>query len=412
VVVTATVNGTAYRDTLALTRLQTGVYETAAKTYPGAALYTVSPLGIGAVNIIGDRTFTVRPRPAAWVLFTGVAPLLTSGQAQARFRATLRDQFQNLTDNVQVDSTTIVQLTQVTVSMSTDATLDDSTRQVSAGVFTMQRTSLGVFLADAHPAFTEAGNYALGVQGVPSTSGTAAFTVRPNVDYRIVFENVPDTLVAGDSLRNVVVRYFDRNDNPTDNSLGRVVYSRSGGSSTATVSMVRTGEGIYALNATQATLSGNYTMSVSGIASVNYEGNRRFVLRSQIPISAVVTISTGAMTSKGANVNLTVQYRDIFGNLADAPSTALLHNEQITSSVASFTLQKSSAGVYTTRATVTEPGMYNITFSVTRPATTTNTTTSTVPTGTITPRFNINPGIATRAVFYNVPAVIDWAMPL
>jgi len=406
VVVTATVNvGTigaiAYRDTLLLTRLQTGLYETTAKTYPGAALYTVTPLGISALNITGERTFTVTPRTAANVLFTGVSPALTSGQAQARFRATLRDAYNNLTDNVQYDSTTIVQPTQVWFALSTDATLDDSTRAVNAGAFTIQRTSLGVFLADAAPAFTQAGHYALGVQGISVTSGTAAFVVRPNVDYRIVFENVPDTLVAGDSLRNIVVRYFDRNDNPTDNALGRVLYTRTGGSSTASLALTRLETGVYAVHSTQATLAGTYNVSVSGISSLFMEGNRRFVLRPAVPTVVEFTISTTHMTTRGSNVTLTLKYTDAFGNPADWLSTVSAVNEEL-ASTATFTLARTVAGTYKTTQLITQPGNYLLTME------------NPPPEAEIigTNNFGCSPGRPVRVRFTNIPTTLTAGEPL
>ncbi|MBL7992586.1 MAG: hypothetical protein JNN25_14200, partial [Candidatus Kapabacteria bacterium] len=401
VVVTATVNGVAYRDTLTITRQQTGVYQTTAKTYPGAALYTVTPLGIIAANITGDRTFTVTPRPAASVLFTGVLPALISGGLQARFRATLRDTYNNLTDNVQQDSTTIVQLAQVYVSMSTDATVSDSTRQANASLFTMQRTSLGVFLADAHPAFTEAGNYALGVQGIPSTSGTAAFTIRPNVDYRIVFENVPDTLIAGDSLRNVVVRYFDRNDNPTDNSLGRVLYARTGGSSTASVALTRLETGVYAVNSTQATLAGTYNLSVSGISSLFMEGNRTFVMRGASPTTVEFTVSTTPMTTRGSNVTLTLKYFDTFHNPTDWQSTVSAVNDEL-ASTATFTLTRIAAGTYKSTQTIVQPGSYDLTLDAPPP--------SIEIIGTN--NFGCSPGKPVRVRFSNVPGAVVAGEPL
>ncbi len=366
VIVTATVQGVAYRDTLALVRTSTGLYDVPAQLYTGAAVYTITPLGIAAANITGDRLFTVLPRPAHSVQFTSLTPSVISGGLQSRFRATLRDAFQNLTDAVQTDSTTIVQPTQAYFSMSTDATFDDSTRQARAGFFPLSRTSLGVFTADT-VRFQEAGKFSVGIMGVGSTSGTAAFSVRPNVDFRVVFENVPDTLVAGDSLRNITIRYFDRSDNPTDNGIGRVVYARSGGSSTATVAMSRVATGVYALASTQATLAGTYNFSVSGITSVNMEGNRRFeVIPSTAPATVTMLISTTAMTSRGSNVSFSLTYRDDFNNLVDWASTLSINNPEVSSS-ATFTLQRISKGIYKKTVVVLEPGGYDVTLDTAPP---------------------------------------------
>ena len=386
------VTGTTYRDTLALTRTNTGVYESERVRYTTSGTFTITPLGIIAANITGDRAFTVLPRPAASVLFTGVIPTLNAGSLQSRFRATLRDTFNNLTDSVRTDSLTVLVPTQAYFSMSTDATIDDSVRSVSAGFFPLTRTSLGVFTADT-VRFSEAGRYHIGVAGVGVTTGTAAFIVRPNVDFRVVFENVPDTLVAGDSLKNITVRYFDRSDNPTDNGIGRVVYARAGGSSTATVAMNRVETGVYALESTKATIAGTYNLGVSGISSVNMEGNRQFVL---VPVTEPATvnmiISTTAMTSRGSNVTFTLTYRDEFNNLADWSSTLSIVNSEV-SSTATFSLQRISKGVYKKTIVVLEPGGYDVTLNTPPPAL-----------DIIGPNtFGCSPGRAVRVRFSNIP---------
>ena len=402
VIVTATVGGTAYRDTLLLNRTQTGVYTVPAQRYTGAAFYTITPLGITATNITGERTFTVTPRPASQVAFSGVTPALASGGVQTRFRATLRDTFQNLTDVAQWDSVTIVQPTHVAFTMSTDATLDDSTKSVNAGFFTIQRTSLGVFTADLAAPFLQSGNYALSMQGIASTSGTAAFVVRPNVDFRVVFENVPDTLTAGDSLKNVVVRYFDRNDNPTDNSLGRITYARAGGSSTATVSTTRLETGVYALNSTQATIAGTYTLSVAGITSLNMEGNRRVVFLPAPSVAATFTLSTSSMTARGATVNMTLRFHDRFGNPAAFDGEVIADNQQLVSTATVSIIPQTTVGLYTARLTVLEPGLYALTAK--------RGTTQMNIRGVSD--FSINPGRAVRATFDNVPTSVLVGSPM
>lgn len=363
--------------TLRLERESVGLYWTSstfASVFVTAGTYTITVRGIQIDSIMtngiqpGRRTFVIAPRSASSVLFTGLLPTLTSGAAQARFRATLRDTFNNLTDNVQTGSVTALPLTQVWYSMSTDATVSDSTRQASAGLFTMQRTSLGVFLADAHAPITEAGNYAIGVQGITSTtSGTAAFTVRPNVDYRIVFENVPDTLTAGDSLHSVIVRYFDINDNPTDNSLGRILYTRTGGSSTATIQNTRIGTGVYALTTTQATLAGTYTLSVSGIGTANYQGNRTFVIASAAAVRANFTNVALSINAGAQQSAFDVRFYDQYGNYTDnAVPTSVLYSNATTAtgSVSTGTITfagRTGIGLYdAARVALTTAGNYEL----------------------------------------------------
>jgi hypothetical protein len=391
------VTGTTYRDTLALTRTNTGVYESERVRYTTSGTFTITPLGIIAANITGDRAFTVLPRPAASVLFTGVIPTLNAGSLQSRFRATLRDTFNNLTDSVRTDSLTVLVPTQAYFSMSTDATVDDSTRQAAAGFFPLTRTSLGVFTADT-VRFHEAGKYSVGMAGVGSTSGTAAFIVRPNVDFRVVFENVPDTLVAGDSLKNITVRYFDRSDNPTDNGIGRVVYARAGGSSTATVQMNRVETGVYALESTQATIAGTYNLGVSGITTVNMEGKRSFVVRGTIASSATFAVSTSAMKAVGASVTFSVTYKDRFNNLTDMITAVKVRNDEF-AYIDTVTVIKKTTGVYTATKILPVPGLYLMELA---PVNDPGTGMIQVVEERGRNEFGLNPYPAYRAVFTNV----------
>src|SRR5262249_1057056 len=94
------VTGTSYRDTLALTRIQTGVYEAERVCYTTSGTFTITPLGISAVNMTGERVFTVIPRTASRVVFTSLLPSIVAGNLQSRFRATLYDRFNNLSDSI------------------------------------------------------------------------------------------------------------------------------------------------------------------------------------------------------------------------------------------------------------------------------------------------------------------------
>ncbi len=267
----------------------------------------------------------------------------------------------------------------------------------------------GLYRASATVVFTAAGKYNLSIAGITVTTGTTAFEVVPNVDTRVTVEGLRDTITAGEMLPAFTVRYFDASGNPTDNGVGRVMYSRSGGSSTATIVMVRSAEGVYAVSATRATIAGNYLINVQGIPAANMTGNRDVLVRPDIPITAAVTLSTRAMTSAGARVNLSVTFRDQFGNGTDAPPQATLANQNILTSVATVNLAKTgTVGVFTTTAVVTQPGVYNVSFSVQRPADEGGGTIGVPASPGTTPRFNINPGLALRATFFNVP--LAWGM--
>jgi hypothetical protein len=338
--------------------------------------------------------------------FAGVKEIVLAGAKQSAVQATFRDRFGNITDRLLPENYA------VWYSNSTDATLRADEALTAQETLTQRvhpTTGVpyrGLYQASTTVAFPAEGLYSLAVAGITSTTGTTAFEVVPNVDTRVTVEGLRDTITAGEMLPAFTVRYFDASGNPTDNTVGRVMYNRAGGSSTATIAMMRSQEGVYAVSATRATLSGLYNLGVQGINKANMTGNKDFVVLPQIPISAVLTISTGALTSKGAAVSLTATFRDVYGNGANAPSEAVLSNQQILSSVATFSLRKTAvSGEYVTNAVVTQPGTYTITLSSQKPASDGGGTVFVPTTPGTNPSFNINPGLALRATFVNVPPV-------
>ena len=394
--------------TVRAVRLQTGLYRIESTVATVAGVYTYSLASIP--TMFGQRTVEVLPRSPVSVNFGNVRETFFTGGKQTAASATFRDRFGNLTDSLTPSQLRMWYSNSTDATVSTTETLTASetlTQRVNTrtGVATSGYPYRGVYDASSSVVFPAAAKYSLAVEGISTTSGTTAFEVLPNADYRIVFENVPDTLTAGDSLKNVVVRYFDKTNNPTDNGIGRVLYSRSGGSSTATVSMVRTGEGVYALNATQATLSGNYTMIVSGIASVNYQGRRTFVLRPSIATTATFVASTTPMTRSGSQVTLTVTYKDQYGNLTDNASAWKFESTDIEGSTGTVALVRKTGqpvGVFTTKFTVFTPGGYRLDVNDTESSAPTVQRVKPLPSD-----FSVLPGPMRRATWTQVQARIN-----
>ena len=388
VIVTAPLTG-GYRYVLGYTRMSTGVYDMETVRYTTSGNYTISFTGIDTLNITGNgvpynRRFTVQTIPAASVRFTNVNPFLTAGNAQNRFTAAFRDTFGNLTDAL-----TTEQLV-VQYSNSTTASVGDS---IVSGAITLSRLSLGTYQADVAERFPVVGSYNFTVQGINSTSGTAAFRVQPAGDARVEFAGVRDTLVAGDSLSNVTLKYWDVNGNLTDNNLGDIILTKRSPAPTFPARMAKTriSTGVYAVQTTQATLAGAYDLTVLGITAQNTGGNRNVVVVPAAVTNVDFVITTTAMTRAGARASITATYHDRFGNLADFAGDLTLSNSEY-ASVATVSMVRSRLGVYTGTIVLYAPGSYAVQIAG-------NSANITIGG---TEAFALEPGPAVRADFQNV----------
>lgn len=388
VIVTAPLTG-GYRYVLGYTRMSTGVYDMETVRYTTSGNYTISFTGIDTLNITGNgvpynRRFTVQTISAASVRFTNVNPFLTAGNAQNRFTAAFRDTFGNLTDAL-----TTEQLV-VNYTNSTGASVGDS---IVTGSITLSRLSLGTYQADVAERFPVVGSYNFTVLGISSTSGTAAFRVQPAGDARVEFAGVRDTLVAGDSLTSVTLKYWDVNGNLTDNNLGDIILTKRSPAPTFPARMAKTriSTGVYAVQTTQATISGNYDLTVVGISAANTSGNKNIVVVPAAVTNVDFVITTTAMTRTGARASITATYHDRFGNLADFAGDLTLSNSEY-ASVATVSMTRSRLGVYTGTIVLYAPGSYAVQIAG-------NSANITIGG---TEAFALEPGPAVRADFQNV----------
>jgi hypothetical protein len=242
------------------------------------------------------------------------------------------------------------------------------------------------------------------VDGITTTTGTTAFEVVPNVDVRVAMEGLKDTITAGETLPTFTVRYFDVNGNPTDNTVGRVTYRHTTLPlvSTATIGMTRVSEGVYAVQSTQASLAGVYNMTVQGIPTANITGNKVFVVKGAIATLATFTISTSAMKAAGANVTISISYKDRYGNLTDNIAAVKVRNDEF-NYTDTVTISKKSTGVYTASKTMPVPGEYILQLDTLRDPK--NPTIQVVVEGE-RESFKLSPYPASRAVFSGVQASI------
>jgi hypothetical protein len=389
---TLTRTGGSSTATVRATRIGIGRYIVQATSATIAGTYSYNL--VGCPTILGQRTVEVVPASAARVDFAGVKEIVLAGAKQSAVQATFRDRFGNTTDRLLPENYA------VWYSNSTDATLRADEALTAQETLTQRvNTTTGVpirglYQASTTVAFPAEGLYSLAVAGISVTTGTTAFEVVPNVDTRVTVEGLRDTITAGEMLPAFTVRYFDASGNPTDNSVGRVTYTRAGGSSTATISMMRTNEGVYAVSATRATLSGVYNLSVRGINPLNVSGAKTFVVRpTTLPATVEIVISTTAMTARGANVTFTINYYDEFNNRADWVSDLTITNDEV-ASTASVDLVRQSLGVWKKTITVLQPGGYDVAFDTPPPGAEIIGANS----------FGCSPGKAVRVRFSNVPS--------
>lgn len=337
----------------AMTRVSKGVYEfvtSAAVQLTSTGTYNFSILGIAAANLTGTTQVQVQAAQV-WAHVRGFKDTITAGTAQSGLTVVFRDVWSNPVEmpvNLRYSS------------------IDGS----SSGTITLKRYSTGVSTATA-TVFTEAGDYTVELepdgltlpQAISGTTGTQAFTVMPAGDYRVSFENVPPELTAGIPIETLIVRYYDKNNNPTDNSLGRITYVRAGGSSTATVQALRISEGVYAVQSTTVTLVGNYTFSVAGIVSANQTGNRAMQVAPAALEPVILEFLKDSMQTGDAQTAFRMTFRDRFGNPIDRETLVTFTNNTGSSS-GTITVHRTAAGVST--ATVIRfylPGLYHLTMN-------------------------------------------------
>ena len=351
-----------------------------------AATYQISvrtPVFGGGTS--GAKNLVVLGNTAVASEFVNVTTAVIAGSSMASFTVRLRDVFGNLTDTPTISSLNFTEST-----------------GTSSGTILLSRTGVGT-MNFVRRAFHESGLYTLWIQGISSTTGSRSFTVAGGGDSRVTISGVPATKTAGTTLASFTLRFEDAFGNLTDNSIGRLTYTRPGTPvSTATLAMTRVSEGLYTAQSTVCTLSGVYTLAVSSVGAANTLGTKNYTVLPEIASQVEFTITTSAMTRAGARVTYNIEYRDPFNNLADMLGEVEIDNTEL-ASTATYTARRLSQGVYTTQATVTQPGVYRV-----RPS---KLGARTMQSGGDT-EFTVSPGRAVRGVFANIPPNMLYLEPL
>ena len=311
-----------------------------------------------------SRNLVVQPGAPVLTEFVGVSTTaVVAGGTLPAFTVRLRDALGNLTDVTTASLTLPIQFSNRTSLLG-----------VSSGTLVLTRSSLGVYtttatrfsLADSYHFF--ANNFS-SISGL-STTGTRTFTVIPAADSRVTISGVPASTDAGDVLPTFSLRFEDAFGNLTDNGIGRLTYTRAGGSSTATLAMTRVSTGIYTAQSTVCTIAGTYNLAVVGITAANTLGTKSFVIVSGAAVSASVSGLTYSLNAGSLQSAFDVRFSDVYGNFTDRnvpTSVQFTNSTNAVNGVSTGTVAlvaRIGIGLYdAARVTLTTAGNYAITHA-------------------------------------------------
>jgi hypothetical protein len=396
------VTKTSYRDTLVMTRLQTGVYEAAERIgYTTTGSFTLNLTGVAVATITGDRIFTVNPAPVRSVEYIGVDTLLNAGDRTPFVTLRFRDRVGNLTDHP-------AGLPSVSFAAASDTSLPVGMRPTPAqGSFPITQTGVGTYRADTL-RFYQSGAFRIvldtSVTGGLLRTGADFFRVMPLADSITTFEGLSGAssgIRAGDTIPAFTAKLVDKYGNFTDYSTAKWSFLRTTGlpagghsfASSATMRVQRLGTGFYRIEATTATVAGLYTFTLTGVPTTLGERTAQVVplVASEVNISNVTEIlSAGAKQSPVQLIlsdrfgnrtdNLLPEQRQLwFSNSTDAtilPNEAFTQAQAITQRVITSGIHMGTpvVGVYDVPATVALPFAGKYSFAVPGVSTTTGTT--------------------------------------
>ncbi len=319
-------------------------------TIPGSLITISGTYQIRAhTPVLGGGTsaaenLTVRGAAAVSSEFVNVTTSVVSGTNLNAFTVRFRDTFGNLTN---------VASPVLGYGESTGATTGTiRLRYASTGVSTATATRMDI-----------GGTYSLWIDGIGTTTGSRSYTVTGGNDARVTLSGVPVSVTAGTVVPAFALRFEDAAGNLTDNGVGRLTYTRSGGSSTATLALTRLSTGMYSAQSTVCTIAGAYNLAVSSVTPANTFGTKAFTLTPSSFVTVDFVISTSAMTTRGGSISVTANLFDAFGNPTDNLGgydslAVIVTNAEFPSSTATVAFARQSLGVYKAQVPVLLPGPY------------------------------------------------------
>ena len=298
--------------TIALRRTSLGTSSATATTYTIDGNYRLWIEGISTTT--GNASFVVNANSDASVEIVGVQERLQAGEMLPPFTVRYFDRFGNPTDR---------NIGDVTLRYSTAGTVRHT--------LAITRLSEGVYHTQPYQ-LTLADRYFVQISGMShintrytASTGTVVLgalpfaDVTPTTAVRATLTGVDIDITANQTQTNARVRTYDEYGNLTNvptittlnfsNATDATMGIRS---STGTMSLTRTGFGVYDVDGTRLWFAGAYTLTAPELATTT--GGRFFEVRALAATNVAFQPSTTSVAKGDENAVLTITYRDKFGN--------------------------------------------------------------------------------------------------
>lgn len=323
-------------------------------TIPGSLITISGTYQIRAhTPVLGGGTsaaenLLVRGAAAVSAEFVNVTTSVVSGTNLNAFTVRFRDSFGNLTNVA-----------------SPVLGYGESTGAIT-GTIPLKYTSTGVSTATA-TRMDIGGTYSLWINGIGTTTGSRTYTVTGGNDARVTFSGVPVSVTAGTVVPAFALRFEDAAGNLTDNGVGRLTYTRSGGSSTATLALTRLSTGMYTAQSTVCTIAGAYNLAVSSVTPANTFGTKAFTLTPSDAVRSTFSAVTLSINAGAQQTAFDVRFFDAFNNPTDYAGNVQYNNTTSATngtSTGTITLTRTSLGLYdAARVAFTTAGNYTLAAS-------------------------------------------------
>ena len=153
------------------------------------------------------------------------------------------------------------------------------------GTIALTRQEQGIYTAEAQ-SFTRAGNYALIVDGVGTTTGTRSFVVEADSVFTAEFVGVTTSSFVGQNIAPIEIALKDRFQNITPLSRP-VLLGADGDITSTTVTTQISSSGTMRITELRLPRPGSYTLTVSGVPAIT--GNRTVLANYGRPIITSIT---------------------------------------------------------------------------------------------------------------------------
>ncbi len=312
--------------TIPLSRNSLGTSTATATTYTIDGNYRLWIDGISTTT--GNASFVVNANNDARVEISGVPSRIVAGGTVPPFTVRYFDKFNNPTDR-NIGAVTLRFSSGGTIRLTAEAV------RLSEGVY----QTLPFVLTTSDTYYVQvSGIWRLGTTYISST-GTVVAGALPSVEVipapavLATLSGVDIDINAGQTQTNARVRSYDRYGNLSNvPTLTALTYSTATDAtvraSTGTLTLARTGFGLYDVDATKFVFAGAYALTSPEMAQTG--GGRFFQVRPLAAVSAVVSGVSPVIAAGGVLPPFTIQYKDRYGNLVNGTNQVSYSNSTAT----------------------------------------------------------------------------------